>query len=60
MEEYKRDHEQNEVMIKRYDEVISQKSNKTSLLALENKVKEKFAMKNYVESFEEESNTRYT
>ena len=47
-------------MIKRYDEVISQKSNKTSLLALENKVKDLFAKKNYVEKFEEESNERYT
>ena len=60
MENYKRDHEQNELLIKRYDEVISQKSNKTSLLALEKKVKEKFAKKDYMENFEKESNTRYT
>ena len=47
-------------MIKRYDEVISQKSNKTSLLALDKKVMERFAKKDYVEKFEQESNARYS
>ena len=47
-------------MIKRYDEVISQKSNKTSLLELDNKIRDRFAKKKFVEEFEQESNKRYT
>ena len=45
MHDFEKGHLQFKQMISRYDEVMAQKSNKTSLIALEKKCKEKYAKK---------------
>ena len=46
MQDFVTDNLQFKQMITRYDEVMAQKANKTSLIGLEKKCKEKFARKN--------------
>ena len=46
-------------MLSRYDEVMAQKANKTSLLALEKKCKDKFAKKDELERQENEFEEKY-
>ena len=43
--EFKKEHLEYEVMLKRYDEVIMQKASKTSLIGIEVKCAEKFVKK---------------
>ena len=45
MQVFEKEHKQFAAMLKRYDEVLSQKANKTSLIALEKKLYEKYARK---------------
>lgn len=47
-------------MLSRYDEVMAQKSNKTSLLALEKKCKDKFAKKDELEQQQNDFEEKYT
>ena len=48
------DHRQFEEMIKRYDEVMAQKANKTSLIGIEKKCREEFVKKEDMETETEE------
>lgn len=54
MQEFETGHLQFKHMISRYDEVIAQKANKTSLLAIEKKCKDKYARKDDLENQQKE------
>ena len=60
MQEFEKGHLQFKQMLSRYDEVMAQKSNKTSLLALEKKCKDKFAKKDELEQQQNDFEEKYT